>query len=178
MTKFQPPNVPYVEAHHQGSKQRPTAIVLSLSSTTSDKGAALGIASRLHKSNAPTNSYHYMVDSAETYRGVWDVVAAYNSPYRSLDILLCAEPVEQASRWLSAGHSDTLYRAVDLVARLSLIHKIPVRILHGSAENKWEHRKWRMHGGILLRVQGEFPEDAFIRLVNARKEQLTCPTAS
>lgn len=179
MTKTKPPNVPYVEAHNQGSKQRPTAIVLDMSSTTSDKGAALGIANRLHKTNAPANSYHYMVDEAETYRGVWDNVSAYYAPHRSIDILLCAQPQLHADYWEEdSASARALLRTAELVAKLSLIHKIPLRYLEAEAAERWHKHKWRMYGGIIVNFPGEWPSGTFLLYALARREQLACRKAS
>lgn len=170
MLKFQAPNVPFVEAYNKGSKHKPTAIVLTLSSTTSDKGAALGIANRLHLSNAPANSYHYMVDEAETYRGVWDRVAAYNAPYRSIDILVCAEPTMNVKEWALKPRSDVLLRTAKLVANLSLSYRIRPRILDEEAEKRWLSHKSSRRGGIILNFVGEFPHDPFLTDVDQNME--------
>lgn len=168
MRKFQAPKVPFVEAYNVGGKQKPTAIVLSLSSTTSEKGAALGIANNLHKANAPMNSYHYVVDAVETYRCVFDNVAAYSSPYRAIDILVCAEPLADAHLWSAKGSTKVLRRAADLVADLLLFYKIPVRYLDEEAELSWFKRKWRHRGGIIVAVPGAWPYDAFMTEVRSR----------
>lgn len=162
MTKFHAPNVPFVEARHTGSKQKPTAIVLDLSMTTSDKGAALGIATRLHKRNAPANSYHYIVDEAQIYRGVWDNVAAHNSPYRAIDILICAQPHERVAMWEDATAKSVLTRAAELVADLILTYKIKPRYLSEVGEMHWKKHRTRRRGGIIIRVPGEWPSRSFL----------------
>jgi N-acetylmuramoyl-L-alanine amidase len=168
MTKTQPPNVPYVEAQHQGSKQKPTSIRLHLSSTTSDKGAALGIANRLHQTTSPLISYHYIVDEAEIYRCVWDNVAAYSQPWRSLNIMICSEPMSDVQMWSDSPQADVLHRTADLVATLVLTHKIRVRHLDLEAELKWRKRRWRRQGGIALNILGAWPREAFLSDVESQ----------
>jgi hypothetical protein len=162
MSKHALPVVPFVEARHIGSSQKPTAIVLNLSSTTSDKGAALGIANYHHSVNAPLVSHHYIVDEAETYRCVPDNVAAYQSPYRSLSILICAQPSESISFWESAFPRRVLYRSASLVADLMLTHKIRSRYLDEGLERKWMRHKWSSRGGLIVQVMGKWPYEMFL----------------
>lgn len=166
MSKHPSPKVPFVEAFHVGSKQRPTAIVLDLSETTSDKGAALAVASQLHTRNAPPTSYHYLVDEAETYQGVWDRYAAYNSPYRTLNVLICGQPQEKAGIWELYPNRKVLNESAVLVAKLTLAYRIPVRYLQNESLMDWEKHKFRRRGGIILRVRGEWPYETFLKQVN------------
>lgn len=159
MTKFQSPNVPFVEACFVGSKHRPTAIVLDLSMTTSDKGAALGVASNLHRPNGPSKSFHYLVDEAETYRGVWDNYATYGSPHRAISVLVCSQPVEQPSLW--EENREVMNRAAYLVADLCLAHKIKPRYLHYENLERWLKRRSRRNGGIFVRAPGVWPSFFF-----------------
>lgn len=169
MAKFALPNVPFVEARHVGGPQKPTAIVLSLSSTTSDEGAALGIAMNLHKATAPFNSYHYIVDEAQTYRCVPDDVAAYSSPHRAIDILICAQPrTEEWPLWKDTPETRVFHRTVNLVAELILAHKIKDRYLDAESETKWAQHKWRRHGGLIVRVIGTWPYEEFLSDVRAQ----------
>lgn len=162
MTKFQTPNVPFVQANFVGDKHRPTALIIDLSETTSEKGAALGIANRLHKRNSPAKSHHYIVDEAETYRGVWDNHAAYNSPHRAISVLVCAQPVENVDMWEDSSSRPVLERTVDLVAKLLLAHKIRPRYLDADGETHWRKHRFRHRGGILINVRGAWPYEAFL----------------
>lgn len=163
----QVPSVPYVEAQHKGSKQRPTAIVLSLSCTTSDKGAALGLANRFHKLNSPADSYHYFVDEASIFRGLFDNVAAYSSPFRSIDVHLAAQPTQNPLMWLEGDRANVLELAAELVADLMWAYKIKLRYLEGEGQSRWLKRKWRRRGGLILEIPGGWPKDEFLIKVNA-----------
>lgn len=174
MAKHPVPNVPFVQARNFGDPQKPTAIVLSLSSTTSERGAALGIASNLHKATAPLDSYHYIVDEAETYRCVPESLAAYSSPYRAIDVLICAQPHEEVAMWEDATATRVMHRAADLVADLILAHKIRPRYLDLKAEIKWFDRRRRRRGGLIVRVDGTWPYEAFLKDV---KSQIRIKTA-
>lgn len=168
MRKSKAPNVPFVEAYLMGSRQRPTAIVIDLSMTTSEKGAALGIATRLHHRNSPSNSYHYMVDEAEVYRGVWDDLAAYSSPHKALNILVCANPHEDVRMWEQQSEKAVLDRTAKLVADLILAYKIKPRYLDGDEWSRWMKRRSLRTGGIIVRVPGTWPKDYFLRQVKSQ----------
>jgi hypothetical protein len=154
--------IPFVEARHVGKKQKPTAIVLDLSATTSEKGAALGIAMYHHSINAPSESHHYIVDEAETYRCVPDNVSAYRSPYRALSVLICAQPHEYEPLWEDATAALVLYRAAELVASLLSTYKIPVRYLDADDEQKWINHSWRRRGGLIVQAIGTWPYESFL----------------
>ena len=176
MSKFPVPKPPYVQAYHTNEKHKPTAIVLSLSWTTSDKKAALGIANRLHKGNAPVNSYHYMVDEAETYRGVWDHLGAASTPHGAIDILLCGQPQEYAEDWLKTSGLKVLERTSDLVSDLILAHKIRPVLIEEEAKDRWLSRRWRRRGGIIDHIPGEWPigmfmDDVLLKVEKKQKEK-------
>jgi hypothetical protein len=171
MKKFSIPDPPYVQAHHVNSKHRPTAIMLSLSWTTSDQKAALGIAGALHQVNAPVNSYHYMLDEAETYRGVWDNLGAAGTPHGALDVLMCGQPCEDVYGWADPPASRVYQRTVDLVADLVLAYGIKVRYLDEELEARWKKHRWRSRGGILLNVKGAWPHETFLSRVRLRIDQ-------
>lgn len=169
MARYPVPDVPFVQARNVGGPHKPTAIVLSLSETTSSEGAALGIAQNLHKSSAPLNSYHYLVDEAKVYRGVPDGVAAYSTPHRALDVLICAEiHSNEWPLWEDSTATRVMHRAADLVADLCLAHKIRARYLDESSESKWLSHRWRRRGGLIVRVRGEWPYEAFLSDVKAQ----------
>lgn len=167
MTKYQAPNVPFVEAYLIGSKQKPTAIAIELSMTTSEKGAALAIATRLHKPSSPSKSYHYISDEAGSYRGVWDNLAAHGNPYRALSVLVCAEPGDDVRLWGKPTHAPVRHRAAELVAELILAYKIKPRYLEGADLARWMKRKSRRNGGIIVHVPGVWPHETFLADVKA-----------
>lgn len=162
MAKYAEPVVPFVQARHVGVKQKPTAIVLSLSCTTSDKGSALGIANYHHRADAPLKSYHYILDEADTYRCIPGDVAAYGNPYKAINVLICAQPHEYVPLWEDATASKVMQRAADLVADLMLVYKIPKRNLVGEAQKKWFEHRWRRRGGLIVQTIGTWPFESFI----------------
>ena len=157
------PDVPFVQAHLQGEKQNPSAILIRLSGTASDKGAALGIANYMHSTNAPNKSHHYILDEASTYCGLPDDVAAYSAPYRSISVLVCAEPKEHVGRW--DEHPELLNRTANLVAQLCSHHRIRRRQMDYVAKEHWLNWRWRINGGIIINVEGEWPYELFDRLL-------------
>lgn len=171
MARHKLPSIPLVEARHVGKKQRPTAIVLKLSFTTSDKGAALGIASFLHQKNSPEVSHHYIVDNEMTYMCLPGRTAAYGSPRQSISVLVCAEPHEIEAMWEDAIAKPVIYRAASLVATLMLHYKIRPRYLTGEAEEKWLKHKWRRRGGIIVQIPGTWPYESFLQDVISQMEQ-------
>lgn len=169
MAKYPVPNVPFVQARNVGGPHKPTAIVLTLSETTSSEGAALGIAQNLHQTNAPLKSYHYIVDETKVYRGVPDGIAAYRSPHRALNILMCADIHENwPTYWEDATATRAIAKTADLVAELCLAHKIRARYLDEKTEPKWFRHRWRRRGGLIVRVRGDWPYEAFINDVSAQ----------
>lgn len=172
MAKFPTPRVPLVEARMVGGNQTPTAIVVDISSTTSDKGAAFGIAKRLHRSDSPPVSHHYIVDEAVAYRCLPDHKAAYSAPYRSVKVLVCAEPREDLGLWSDASSEAVLSNAADLVAEIALAHKIRPRYLDQEAVVDWRKRRWsKRRGGIIIDVLGSWPHDSFLRDIQDRMVQ-------
>lgn len=159
MARHKMPNYPYVQARNVGGKQKPTAIVLHLSNTTSEKGAALGVANYHHRFDAPHKSYHYIVDESKIYRCVPINVASYGNPYQAINILLCMQPQEVFRNWLDSPETKALAKAVDLIADLMLAYRIPARNLTGVAEQKWFKRRWRRRGGLILRIRGDWPRN-------------------
>lgn len=168
MTRCTLPNVPFVEAHNQGTNQSPTAIFVTISSTTSDKGAALGVANWHHSPIAPTVSYHYVVDEGETYRCVPDHVASYGNPYKAINVHICAQPQDFVEAWSVGTAKPALERAAELVADLIVAHKIRLRYLDLEAEHRWLKHRWRHNGGIRVRVPGSWPSEDFLNLVKAQ----------
>jgi hypothetical protein len=169
MVKHALPDIPFVEASHVGGSQRPTAIVIKLSSTTSDRGAALGIAQNLHRSNAPHESYHYIVDNCTTYQGVPIRTASYSNPHQAISLLICAQPHEVEPMWEDATARLVMHRAAALVADLTLTYKIRPRYLQDEATAKWRKHRWRRRGGILINVPGTWPYESFLLDVRTQR---------
>lgn len=160
--------IPYVEAAHKGSSQKPTAIVLRVTGDTSDAGAALATANYHHGATSPRYSSHYVLDEASTYRCLDHNVAPYGLPYRSITVLLCAEWASNEAVWTTGNYVFVLDRASDLVSDIILENKIRPKFLNQAEELRWVNHRWRRRGGIFLRSKGEFPVSEFMRQV-ARK---------
>lgn len=163
---------PYVEPKWQGRRQRPSLIVLQSSMTTSDSGAAFGLAMAHHKGYTP-ESFHFVVDEAVAIRSV-DVKmeAEYAEDTRhTIGILLCDDPSGLPSRWEDQAHGLLLNKLAELVANLCIEHKIPARFLDSEGLDRWS--KWRIkrRGGIVVNgfmAQTYWPSDYFLDLVEAR----------
>lgn len=155
-------NIPWVEAHHIGRKQRPTAIVLRTSYTTGQRGAANGIAQAWHRAGNRVDSCHYVVDEFQTIRCVKDKVAsrsAYTSQYKnSISVNVCYDPPQTPM-------DEVVHRTAVLVARLCKLYKIRPHILSKEEELQWLRHQWRRRGGIILATVGDFPTGKFITSV-------------
>lgn len=160
-------NIPFVEAQHVGGKQKPTAIVISLSMTTSEKGAALGIANYQHRFDSPRKSAHYVVDEAVTYCCIPDNVAAYGNPHRTINVQICAQPHEDVPLWENGTAAPVMHRAAVLVADLMVLYKIRPKNLRGSSEERWFKHRWRRRGGLIIKVTGTWPYEVFLDDVKA-----------
>lgn len=163
-------DITFVEARNVGEKHKPTAIVLKLSSTTSDKGAALGVAQYHHKPFAPHISFHFIVDNAETYRCVPTGLASYGSYHRALSVLICAQPHEEEAMWEDATAKPVLHRSAALVADLMLAYHIRPRYLKGDQIDRWRKHKWRRRGGLIVLVPGAWPYESFMADVKSQLE--------
>lgn len=175
MSKLKTPTVPFVEARHQSSKQRPTAIELSFSYTTSDEGAALGIAYAWHKSKTSYEPSHYVVDEATVYRCVPDKIVAgipeYSEP-RAIRVQICAQPISGSQFWDDTEHAKVLHRAAKLLAELCWTHKIPIVFLNEDDKNRWRAWRRRGRGGIFLREYlpaENFPAMTFLSDIKAQQ---------
>jgi len=156
------PNYPLVEARNVGEKQRPTAISLKTSFTTSEKKAALGMVNYWHRSSSQLPLAHYVVDEAELYRCVDIRRQVYEAPYRSIAVMLCTEPLDDIRMWDDTARYSVLHKTATLVAQLCLAHKIKPRLLDEAALVKWQKRRSRRRGGVISRITGEFPSERFI----------------
>lgn len=147
---------PFVEAHVQGAGKRPTTIELSLSQTTSDKGAALAIALSQH--NAPVSFFDYTVDDEQAF-------SCMREPSRTIKVLICAEPHEREPLWEEGVAKRVMYRTAQLVAELCWVYGIPPQYVVKES-------RWRRRGGILLSVVGEWPSQSFISDVRSDIREL------
>lgn len=154
--------IPFVEAVHRGTRQKPTAVLLRTSWTTGDPGAANGIAQTWHNPNSKLESCHYVVDTQRVIRCVPDKVEAFpisKENYKgAVSIDICYDPpfVEDML---------VVMRAAELTARLCKLYRIPLRILDEEETASWRRHSWRRRGGILNRTVGDFPTDYFFTFV-------------
>lgn len=176
MTHYEPPTMPFVAAKLQGGKQKPTAIILRPSHTRSFDGAALAVAQRWHQASSFWSAGHYTVDESKRYRCVNDDVVAGddNSDKHAIRIAMCAEPVGNNVFWDEDFHRLVLRKTAELVAELSLVHKIPVDYLNEEYGDKtyakWQKRRTRRRGGIYVVETSGFPFKAFIDEVDAKRD--------
>lgn len=171
MAKYPPPIVPFVEARYVGSKQKPTAIFIKLSSTTSEKGAALGIANYHHAANSPLVSYHYIVDEDAVYQCVPNNIAAYGNPYRALNILVCAEPQIRINFWDDPSMYRVIFRTARLLANLIPMYNISVQYLDSEEEKYWHKRRVRRRGGLVAPPVGIWPYRMFLEDIKSHMKE-------
>lgn len=171
MTKYEPPAAPYVEAHHQGGKQKPTTIILRPSFTNSEEGAALAVAQFWHKSASFWDAGHYTVDRNKRFRCVRDNVIAGidNSSKGELRIAICADPFSGKQFWNLDEHGLVLHNTAKLVAELTLAYKIPVSYHTEESLSSWRKFRTRRRGGIYVDEYSGFPFQHFINEVNAQR---------
>lgn len=156
--------IPFIEARNHGGKQRPKSVLIRLSETTSDRGAALGIANNWHRNVSFMDSCHYVLDRELTFQCVPSNLIAYSTPYDSkgtISINVCSQPVFDATFWRDPDYEVMFDRTAALVAGLTSKHRIPVRYVDLT-----KHRGWFRKGGIILAVKGGWPADDFLTKVN------------
>lgn len=168
MTSTLMQTIPFVEARHIGGKQRPKSILIRVSNTTSQTGAAFGIASAWHKVANNVDSCHYVVDEESTFQCVPDRIQAMATHYGSkntISINVCAQPASRATDWFDLEHNAVFERTAKLVADISDRYKIPVR------DTNWiTHHPWFFRGGIIVCVKGAWPTEQFLDEVNIHKK--------
>ena len=71
--------------------------------------------------------------------------------------------------WNEDEHRLVLRNAAQLVAELSLAHKIKVRYLDQEGLERWGRFRSRSRGGIYIYEPSGFPFDAFLNEVNAQR---------
>lgn len=166
MSKTLVRTLPFVEARHMGKKQRPKTISLRLSETTSDRGAAMGIASYWNASHSPVDSCHYVVDDELTIQCVPNDRVAYSSRFDAkgtISINVCSFPTFDVTDW---QNSSALDNAAELTARLVKAYGIPVRYV-----DLLDNRRIFTRGGIMVNVRGSWPTHTFLDKVNNYKNQ-------
>lgn len=169
---YEAPSAPYVQALHQGGKQKPTAIILRPSFTNSKDGAALAVAQFWHRSESNFwDAGHYTVDSDKRFRCVRDnVVAGRDSSGKGeLRIAICADPVSNNTFWDEDEHRLVLRKTAELVAELSLVHKIKLTYLDDEQYARWQIRRTRRRGGIYVIEQRGWPYAEFLQEVKAQQ---------
>src|SRR6478735_1801399 len=172
MSRYEDPQMPFIEAQHQGKKQKPTAIILSPSFTTSAKGAALGVAMNWHSKSSPHESGHYTVDEVERYRTTSDKRVAghwHCSRKGAIRIMICAEPYSAGTFWHDDVHRPVLQKTAELVAELSLVHRIKVVYFTPSSFDRWAERPSRRRGGLLVDAPEGWPWQRFYNDVMAQR---------
>lgn len=170
MKKYPSLQMPYVESFYKGDKQKPTAIIISPSFTTSVKGAAVGIAQTWHRPTSRHDSGHYVVDEETIIRCVSDKVVAghpHCSDKGAIRITICADPVN-TSFWDLDHHGMVLDKTAELVADLLRRHKIKFSYMDELAMRRWERHSWRSRGGIFIGPNaGQWPYDYFTSAVQS-----------
>lgn len=152
----------FVQAHHVGSRQRPTSIYLRSSFTTGDKGAANGIAQAWHNPNNRVSSCHYVVDEAQMLQCLPVNRASYpidETPYKNaISINVCHNPPEPPSMKVTQ-------QTARLVGLLSQFHEIKLRLLDDEQLTKWSTHRWRSRGGLITTDYWGVCNEAFLDLV-------------
>ena len=166
------PSAPYVQALHQGGKQKPTAIVLRPSFTNSKEGAALAVAQFWHRSaNNFWDAGHYTVDADRRFRCVRDnVIAGVDDTAKGeIRIAMCADPFSKEVFWNEDEHRHVLRNTAELVAELSLAYRLKVEYLDETKMAQWRKKRSRRRGGIYVAEPRGFPFDAFLDEVLAQR---------
>lgn len=163
MKKYEAPEAPYVEAQHQGGKQKPTAIILRPSFTNSKDGAALAVAQYWHKSASFWDAGHYTVDESKRFRCVRDNVIAGkdDTDKNAIRIAMCADPISGTQFWDVNAHRFVLRKTAQLVAELCLAYDINYAYLDDEGLTRWRKRRNRKRGGIYVHEPSGFPYQEF-----------------
>jgi hypothetical protein len=61
-----------------------------------------------------------------------------------------------------------MHRAAALVADICLHHKIRARYLDSDDVERWTKHRWRRNGGLIVRVPGTWPYEAFLSDVQSQ----------
>lgn len=122
------PPVNYIRARwHGGPQRRPKRIVLHSTVGPTKKGSAKKIADMFHTTDVK-KSAHAVVDAADLYTCLDDLIVAYHCGYNqdSLGLEMCdmPDPKSQA-RWSNADHQKMFNLAVKWVAQKCVKYDIP-----------------------------------------------------
>ncbi len=159
---------PFVESRNIGPRQkRPTLITISLSDTTSDAGAALGVANYQHYSSSCHQTKHYIVDESQVIRAIDPLFSGACSPTRSLQVFICAQPTFAMDDWVNTSGGDALMLAADLVGELCVQFRIRPYPLNFREQLRWTLRPTRRRGGIDFQIPGCWPRPLFMQKVHA-----------
>lgn len=171
MSKYKTPEMPYVQAKHQGGKQKPTVIILRPSFTDSFGGAALAVAQNWHRNPSFWEAGHYCVDEKTRFRCVPDKVIAgiEDTEKGAIRIAICADPITGTQFWDLSEHIKVLNKAAELVAELTLAYNINVAYLDDTSKARWSKIKTRRRGGIFVEETSGWPFTSFINEVKAQR---------
>lgn len=168
MVDSRPLNTPFVEAIHKGGRHKPTSIVLRLSNTTSEDGAALGVANAWNRSRSIEKSAHFVVDEASSYQCVDVKMAAKHSGVYdkgTICVVICAQPSDFLRVWSDDAQGSAFFNAAKLVGELSDQLRIRRRFLTDEQKSGWIKFRCRSRGGIINRIDGNFPTQDFLDYV-------------
>lgn len=169
-------NYPYVEAFQQGGRQRHLSVIRVVpSETTSDTGAALGVAQRQHLSDAPHEAFHFTVDETRIYQCVPIKTQAghfHCANKGEIGIKLCFDPPDVQYGWDDFQHTKLLDNLVDLLALLTVQYKIRPRFLTQKEYDAWRFKsfKTRSSGGIFLDFGVWSPESYLLSALKEKRE--------
>ena len=155
-----------MQASFQFGKHTPRRIILRGTFTTSEKGAALGLAQAWHNSPEPWKSGHYTVDDETRFRCIPDRVIAGTKDCAdkgAIRVAICAEPVNGHRFWDGTIHGRVLNRTAKLVAELTLAYNIPVRYINEDDRGYFSGR------GIYVDTPSGWPSEMFMTEVNAQR---------
>lgn len=151
--------LPFVQARHTLGSQKPKTIELRSSFTTSDSGAALGLANYWHSDLSFKHPSHYVVDETAVYQCVPDnvMVDSFNGAKKGvLLITVCSEPLSNVKQWYDQSHQQVLTRTISLIRELARTYHIPLRYVDDTSQKRWYQFKFRRHG-IVINITGIWP---------------------
>lgn len=173
MSKFQTPDVPFVESKTHGGKQKPKVISLFPTNTNSNVGAALAVAQNWHRNGHHSWVGHYVVDEQQRFRCVRDnVIARSDGTIKGeIRIAVCAEPTSRTHFWSEDEHGDVLDRSAKLVAELSLAYRIPIKVL---GDEKFSGRTCKVlrPSGVYFYQMNNLPLERFLLEVETQRSLL------
>lgn len=162
---------PYVQAAHQGRRQRPSLIVLRSIDVISYPGNAFHVANWWHNPACSKDVVtHYVMDESETYLCVPTTTQAGTCERGSIAITLCSPPTDE-HEWYRIVNSGLFDNTIELVTDLCLKHGIRPRAISFDEHISWRKFKTKLRGGIRFETQGGMPEGVFIRVLQRRIDE-------